>query len=156
MAGEPFVKGVPHITEKIYGLIKVRAIHDVSMLAHATVIHAFRRWRSRRTIDLSVKNNSNPRILEWPMPGSDIITPSGCFLGIEKSFFLLLNLGLKKVITYQKHTLIEEVARSAGEVMPYAGKMESLMSIASNWPCGFPVMGPFLMRPSPSVKDRAG
>ena len=96
MAGEPFVKGMPHITEKIYGLIKVRAIHDVSMLAHATVIHAFRRWRSRRTIDLSVKNNPNPRILEWPMPGSVIITPSGCFLGIEKSFFLLLNLGLNK------------------------------------------------------------
>ena len=32
------------------------------------VIHAFRRQRSRRTIDLSV---TNPRISEWPMPETD-------------------------------------------------------------------------------------
>ena len=85
--------------------IKVRAIHDVSMLAHATVIHAFRRWRSRRTIDLLVRSNPNPRISEWPMPGSDIITPSGCFLGIENNFSFCSIWGLTKVFTYQKQTL---------------------------------------------------
>ena len=40
------------------------------------------------------------------MPGSDIITPSGCFLGIENNFSFCSIWGLTKVFTYQKHTLI--------------------------------------------------
>ena len=41
------------------------------MSAQETVTHAFRQQDSRRTIDLSVRSNPNPRISEWPMPGAD-------------------------------------------------------------------------------------
>ena len=43
------------------------------------MIHANRQQGSRRTIDLSVRSDPNPRISEWPMPGLICLKPfSGC------------------------------------------------------------------------------
>ena len=43
------------------------------------MIHAIRQQGSRRTIDLSVRSDPNPRISEWPMPGTDTSKAlSGC------------------------------------------------------------------------------
>ena len=43
------------------------------------MIHANRQQGSRRTIDLSVRSDPNPRISEWPMPGTDTSKAfSGC------------------------------------------------------------------------------
>ena len=49
------------------------------------------------------------------MPGSDIITPSGCFLGIENNFSFCSIWGLTKVFTYQKeeHTVLKWIGVSS-------------------------------------------
>ena len=72
------------------------------------MIHANRQQGSRRTIDLSVRSDPNPRISEWPMPGTDMSKAfSGCLQNKTIKFVMIFVIYLlTNVITYQfSHTV---------------------------------------------------